>query len=68
MRSTGMLTVSEAAQLLGYSDCTVWRHINRGLIKKVQVDKWCRVFIPHEEIIRIKTGIVISSKGKSNGK
>lgn len=64
MRLAGMLTVLEAAQLLGYAECTVWRHINKGLIRKVQVKKGYRVFIPREEIMRIKAGVIMTPAHK----
>jgi excisionase family DNA binding protein len=58
MRVNRMLTIEEAAQLLGYSITTVNRHLRKGLIRKVQVRKGYRVFIPQSEILRIKAGII----------
>jgi excisionase family DNA binding protein len=57
MHESGMLTVPEAAQLLGYSEITVWRHLGKGLIRKSQVSKGYKVLIPYTEVLRIKTGI-----------
>ncbi len=56
MRSTNLLTVQEAAQLLGVADVTVWRYLAKGVMKKVQVAPGHRVFVPWKEVLRIKSG------------
>jgi predicted site-specific integrase-resolvase len=64
MRLSGMLTVLETAQLLGCAEVTIWRYIRKGFIRKVQVAHQHRVFIPHTEVLRIKSGIVMEPKPK----
>ena len=57
MKLANAVTPQEAAQLLGYAECTVYRHIAKGIIKKLQVAQGHRVLIPVSEITRIKLGI-----------
>jgi excisionase family DNA binding protein len=58
VRPTGekpvLLSVRDAARLLGVGESTLWRSASRGEILKVRVGR--RVLIPRSEIDRIAAG------------
>jgi excisionase family DNA binding protein len=49
-----LLSVRDAARLLGVGESTLWRSASRGEILKVRVGR--RVLIPRSEIDRIAAG------------